>query len=354
VQKQIKGFKWQKNGNVLLKDVVHAESTYSNYSVVRLSDGNYAVLDRSKLRFLVPADSSYSLDYNWKLWFKRGFIVFTKTVYLVRNYYIFNVRTLETITKEKIIHVEASSFLDGKSNYFTIVNEQYQKAIFNSEGDQISDWFDLIKEEGLLTGQSDYYIATKYGKRAIFHKDGKQISNWYDWFYTIGLVDGRSDYYVAEAKGQQAIFHKDGQQITDWYEDVYLEGLVAGESDYYIVEQYFNDVCKKAIFDKDKNQITDWHDFIDTRGLVKGQSPYYMTIENKGKKRIIYIYKAGSKKVMGPFRDVKLLNTKKDSVGFIDDPSKDKIVVVMLNGRSKEITKEEADKFFDQEEYKEV
>jgi hypothetical protein len=354
MQKQIEDFKWDKNGNLLLKDVVRIVGNYGNCSIVSLSDGRYAILDRSKLRFLVPTDSSYNLDYNWKLWFERGFVVFVRDIFLDRIYYIFDARTMKPITKEKIIKLEASSFIYKESNYFVIVNGQSQRAIFNSEGKQISDWFDWINEHGLLLGQSDYYIASKYGKKAIFDKNGNQVSDWCDRFYLSGLVINQSDYYIARKNNKEAIFYKDGKQVSDWYDDINLDGLVVGRSDYYVAEKYFNDACKQAIFDKDGNQITNWHDSIDTRGLVAGQSPYYMTIENKGKKRIVYIYKVGSKKVMGPFRDVKLLNTKKDSVGFIDDPSEDKIVVVMLNGRSKEITKEEADKFFDQEEYKEV
>jgi hypothetical protein len=386
MRKQIEDFKWQKNGNLLLKDVVSIVGTYGNCNVVRLSNGRYAILDRSKLRFLVPTDSSYNLSLYWAMWFEKGFVLFSKLS--DHRYYILNARTMEPVTRKTIINLEASSFLDGKSNYFVIVSENYQRAIFNSEGKQISDWYDWIDLYGLVRGQSDYYLVKKEDKQAIFHKNGRRISDWFDQIDISGLVFGQSDYYLVVNERKEAIFHKDGKQISNWFDSISVSGLVEGSSDYYIVkkddkysichksgeqisdwffmiepyglvagwsdyyiaEKCFNGVCKQAVFDKDRNQITDWHNLINIRGLITGQSPYCITIEEKGKKSIVYIYKAGSKKVLGPFKDVKILDEQNNRIGFIDDPSKDRIVVVMLNGRIKEITKEEADKFFDQEE----
>jgi hypothetical protein len=134
-----------------------------------------------------------------------------------------------------------------------------------------------------------------------------------------------------------------------------LAGLVYGESDYYIAAKSFRGTRKHAIFDKDKNQITDWHDDVSPLGLVEGSSPYYVTTEKKKEESLIYIHKLGSKKVLGPFKYITLIDDEEgSSLGFIDDPFENEILVIMLDGTEKWITKEEADEFFDKEEYKEV
>jgi hypothetical protein len=84
-------------------------------------------------------------------------------------------------------------------------------------------------------------IWQKKGEKeeAIFHKDGNQISEWFDYIKVDGLFEGESDYYIAERNRKYAIFHKDGRQISDWYNKIYLDGLFKGQSDYYIVVPYF-------------------------------------------------------------------------------------------------------------------
>ncbi|MGC8929797.1 MAG: hypothetical protein ACP5OZ_04695, partial [Candidatus Woesearchaeota archaeon] len=40
--------------------------------------------------------------------------------------------------------------------------------------------------DGLVWGESEYYLAKKDYKWAIFHKDGRMITP--DWFYYISLI----------------------------------------------------------------------------------------------------------------------------------------------------------------------
>ncbi|MGC8735024.1 MAG: hypothetical protein ACP5RD_08390, partial [bacterium] len=106
-------------------------------------------------------------------------VVFHVDYYFISNeYYIFSERDKRFITTA--IEFEADKFLEGKSDYFIIrdVIDNYLKyAIFNKDGNQISEWFDEIKEDGLVKGESEYYIAKKKGKYAIYYKDGQKVSD---------------------------------------------------------------------------------------------------------------------------------------------------------------------------------
>ncbi|MGB9756104.1 MAG: hypothetical protein ACPLXO_04385, partial [Desulfurella sp.] len=151
----------------------------------------------------------------------------------------------------------------------------------------------------------DYYIATKNGKEAIFHKDGKQISNWFDSILFDGLVSGQSDYYLAEKNGKKAIFDRDGKQVSDWLDGSFMiTGLFHGISDYYVV---------------------------------------------RGKDELYYIYKLGSKKVMGPIAYI-------EDYGFISNPSKNMVILEMPkritlespNRRYEIFTRQELEQFFEE------
>jgi hypothetical protein len=58
---------------------------------------------------------------------------------------------------------------------------------------------------------------------------------WFDNVYRDGLIDGESPYYIARQNGRLAIFDVYGYQISDWHDDILPNGLVRGESDNYYI-----------------------------------------------------------------------------------------------------------------------
>lgn len=369
---QSKRLRW-KDQRKLLKQIEHIEGNYGDYSILRLSDGRHVILDRSNLKFLLPSsDRFYTLSDDWEQWITRGFIVVTfPTTSNNTKYYIFSVHDKKFITKAK--EVRAYAFLQGESDYFIVKNNYLKEAIFDKSGNQISDWYNQIKRNGLVDGESDYYIADKNDKEAIFHKDGKQITDWFDWIVPFGLVNGKSEYYIAKKGDKETVFNKDNKQVTDWFDHIYPEGLVTGESNYYIAEKN----GKYAIFRKDSQRITDWYDYIFTSGFVNGCSNYYL-VEKDDKEAIFhkdgyqvtdwihridliglvtgtseyyigesdmfyYIYRLGSKKVMGPFGNIQ-------NYGFLLNPSYNTVMLTTLDGRPKTLTKQELNDFFEEKE----
>jgi hypothetical protein len=169
--------------------------------------------------------------------------------------------------------IREDGLVKGGSPYYIAVKDG-KKAIFDKYGNQITEWFDGIWLDGLVRGESEYYIASKHGRWAIFHKDGSQISGWFYAISSVGLVSGKSEYYIVESYGKVAIFHKDGRQISEWFGWIGADGLLSGKSEYYLVR----DKGKEAIFDVNGNMITpDWFNEILPYGLVKGECDYYIT-----------------------------------------------------------------------------
>jgi hypothetical protein len=370
-----KQFEW-KEQKKLLKQAIRVESYYGDYSVLLLPNERFVILDRTNLKFLLPSSGPlYTLPDNWEQWMKRGFIVVAfHRAFRYFEYYIFSAQDKRFIVKAK--EVEADAFLKDESDYFVVKNDDSKEAIFDKNGNQVSYWYDHILPDGLVKGQSDYYIV-RNDKDAIFHKDGRQISDWFGIVYSYGLVRGQSDYYIARKDGKYAIFQKDGQRITDWYDDIDEYGLVTNESDFYIAKKG----DKKAIFQKDGKQITDWFDWVNSFGLVDGESEYYIARKN-GKEAIFhqdgnqisqlfdwiepeglvygqseyyvgkvddlyydfhYICKLGSIKVIGPFKKI-------TDYGFIKDLSQNRISVMTLTDQQKTLTKQEIDNFFKENE----
>jgi hypothetical protein len=106
--------------------------------------------------------------------------------------------------------------------YEVRIREDIKVTIFDENDNMISpEWFGWISFYGLVKGESNYYIAWKDDKCAIFDKDGNRITDWFDSIYSYGLVWGESDYYIAEKDGKYAIFNKDGNQISpEWFDAV--------------------------------------------------------------------------------------------------------------------------------------
>ncbi|MDA3856417.1 MAG: hypothetical protein PF569_09230 [Candidatus Woesearchaeota archaeon] len=74
-----------------------------------------------------------------------------------------------------------------------------KKAIFDETGKQVSEWWYHIFMDGLIKGQSAFYIVRNDdAKESIFHKSGKQTSEWWHYIWSTGLVDGTSNNYRVE------------------------------------------------------------------------------------------------------------------------------------------------------------
>lgn len=88
----------------------------------------------------------------------------------------------------------------------------------------------------------NYYVVEKNDKFAIFHKSGKQISDWYEEILPDGLVLGESNYYVARKDvgagvDRLSIYDSQGKELFHVYSDdyIYPRGLVTGESNFFLV-----------------------------------------------------------------------------------------------------------------------
>jgi hypothetical protein len=133
-----------------------------------------------------------------------------------------------------------------------------KQAIFDETGKQISPgWYDEIYSSGLIKGQSPYYKVKKGNRTAIFDKDGNQITKWFYRISSYGLVSGESDLYIANATkkdGKWAIFNKDGKMISpEWFDRIYEDELVNGQGHYFIACNDNN--C--AVYYKDGKKVSD-------------------------------------------------------------------------------------------------
>jgi hypothetical protein len=153
--------------------------------------------------------------------------------------------------------------------------------ICDESRNRITPTFNFILPDGLILGQSRYFIARDRSKMAVFYLDLSdnltRISDWFDKIYPDGLVKGESDYYIVEDNEKMAVFHKSGKMVSSqFYDYVYSDGLVKGESDYFFAQK--DD--KFAIFDVNGKMITkDWLFYLDYKyGLIKGQSPYFLAV----------------------------------------------------------------------------
>jgi phage anti-repressor protein len=367
--------KWIPLNTKMLKKIVRIKQTIGKYSIVQLSNYDKAIVDRKNLKILVSSQRWYTISPDWDAWIKRGFIVvimYNKGIYNY-DHYIFKGKDKSRIGNK--VYYYAEEFLVGKSDYFKITSKEngiFKHAIFDKDGNQVSDWYDDIEEEGLVKGKSDYYIATKNDKAAIFDKNGNQVSDWYDNILPDGLVKGQSDYYIVARNGKDAIFHKDGRQISDWFDNIEIDGVI--DTDYYIakkngkeaifhrngqqISEWFDEIYssdlfwdlsdyyivkqngKETIFHRNGKQITDWFDEYYTGGLVRGTSEYYVIKRNK----LLYICKLKSSRELGPFESLQ-------NPGFIsDDSNQEAVEVTTTTHQEITLTKQEVEQFFEEKE----
>ncbi|MGC8771810.1 MAG: hypothetical protein ACP5Q5_11240 [Brevinematia bacterium] len=104
---------------------------------------------------------------------------------------------------------------------YKIRRENGKIAIFDENGNRISDWYDEIILTGLVRGESDYYVVIEDGEWAIFDVYGKQISSKFEYIYMEGLVKGECDYYIAcDNRYNCAVYHKDGKKVSDDFDSL--------------------------------------------------------------------------------------------------------------------------------------
>jgi hypothetical protein len=360
--------------NLLLNKVKGFRRRFGNYKVVVTSGYGDILVNDNNFKALVPVQGKYYRADDFKKWLDRGFIVvvFHNVDHGNRKYYILNAKKGNRVCTCNGIY--ADMFLKGKSDYFvvSIRDHGYKYAIFNKNGKQITNWYNMIYSSGLVDGESDYYIVEKGSKEAIFYKNDKRISGWFDTIYSVGLVEGKSSYYVAKKNEKQAVFYRSGKQISDWFNDIILKsGLFTGKSDYFVVKNdvfkeaifdkngkqisnWFDEICllglvygesdyyiakkdgKEAIFHKDGRQISNWHDVVYANGLVVGETPYYLSIDQQ----FYHIHKLGTSNKIGPFKVI-------FQADFVNDPLATEIIVETLDGKKEKISKQEADEFFE-------
>ncbi len=107
------------------------------------------------------------------------------------------------------------------------------------------DKFTYYFKEGFPKGDSDYIIATeeplnqenplidlKKVKWAIYDREGNRLTDFFDWISPLGLVKGQSPYFRVTKDGKDAIFSLQGQ-ITPWFRKIRDRGALTGESKYY-------------------------------------------------------------------------------------------------------------------------
>ncbi len=141
-----------------------------------------------------------------------------------------------------------------ESEYYLAQDQDSKWAIFhiNNPYQPISRWWRDILPDGLLQGQSNYYMVIERMGQAIFHKDNpyEPVSQWWDDIDTYGVVNNQSEYYLAQNQhGKWAIFHIEYpyEPISNWWDYIYPTGLINGISDCY------------AVTEKDKPAIKIYH-----------------------------------------------------------------------------------------------
>jgi len=121
----------------------------------------------------------------------------------------------------KLDWIDTDGLVKGQSNYFIVINDgkwsiyEYRdnnvnKIIDNLNGINI-DPLGYIVSTGLIKGVSNYFIAKKDDRWTICeHKDGivKEITNDFDKIWSYGLVEGKSNFFILEENNKEVIYHK--------------------------------------------------------------------------------------------------------------------------------------------------
>ena len=99
--------------------------------------------------------------------------------------------------------------------------------------------YEVLESRFSIKGQSKYYIAEKDGEIAIFDRNGNRISDWFDYICPDGLVKGESDYYIAFKDDKFAVYYKSGKKVSgDFSKEYfpYIDGKITFDENLGIVE----------------------------------------------------------------------------------------------------------------------
>ncbi len=213
------------------------------------------------------------------------------------RYYLmkFDKDSKELITVKELdrgMTIEGGVIFEG-GDYLLVKNEQDEKyAIFDKDGNKVSEWFDYIYREGLLSGESDYYAIAERDKKYIYHKSGKLIAGGFNDFYEQGFLTGKSDYLLVfkdTLLGQRAsVIDREGRYITGWHNGIFGLSFFEEGGNYFVVEKD----GKLAVFDKEGRQRTDYYDEIDLTILdiinEKNSLHYIVVMKQSGDEEYLY------------------------------------------------------------------
>jgi len=214
---------------------------------------------------------------------------------------------------------------------FEIREEDGKQAIFK-DGKRITEWFDWIYEDGLVSGTSDFFVAMEYEyipdpddyeyeneieieTYALYeYKDGKvrKIIGNVRSIFASDFLKCKSDYFVVSYHNifgeTYSLYHYDRTKCTKkeilcCSNLIFKDGLISGQSDYFVARELFDYAIYEYKEDYDNAvKIADFEKIL-TDGLVKGQSSYF--IAKKNGKYAIYEYKNGKiNKITGDFDDI--------------------------------------------------
>ncbi len=164
---------------------------------------------------------------------------------------------------ERFTYYFKEGFPKGESEYFIATTEPLDKenplkdlkkvkwAIYNREGEQVSQLFDWISPLGLVKGQSPYFRGTKEGKEAIFTVE-KQITDWFEKIRDRGALTGESPYFWGKKNKTFALYNiETGEKLTPDFKSSVLAGALIGVSK-YVVGSYGEEIF--FIYDFEKKE----------------------------------------------------------------------------------------------------
>ncbi len=185
----------------------------------------------------------------------------------------------DVIYKDGLLSDESEYYIARKNNRVAIF-----KVVHQVTSKRVSDWFKSIDPTGLVKNQSKYYVARNSKYYFLFREDSREPLAKSERYISIsGLVDGRSKYFVCQLDDGVALFSEDNfkEPISPLFRNIYATEVLANELEYYIAVRV-EDCAEFAIYSvKDKEPRSQWFDLIYTDvGLFKKQSKYYIAYKD--------------------------------------------------------------------------
>lgn len=146
--------------------------------------------------------------------------------------------------------------------------------------------FGYIFKEGLVKGESEYFVATKeivkdknnylqhlkYVKWSIYNKSMEKLTEDFDWIYPKGVIKNQSPYYLAKNGDFEALYTLE-KQITEEFEKIRDRGALTGESIYFWGKKnkkyaLYNVITGEKLTDDYKSSVI--------AGVVIGKGTFYV------------------------------------------------------------------------------